>query len=71
MPGARTQVVSSLAEHPQATMSSITLNVSAVKLKYMAHLEELDKLSKCYHVIAAKQMLGRKARRKVELRHEQ
>jgi len=50
----------SLADHPQATMSSITLNVTAVKLKYIAHIEELEKLAKYYKVRKGSQMLGRR-----------
>jgi hypothetical protein len=41
-------------------MSSITLNVSAVKLKYTNHIEELEKLAKYYEVRKGSQMLGRR-----------
>lgn len=47
-PKSKPQLAPSLADHPQATMSSITLNVSAVKVKYMTHMDELKILEKNY-----------------------
>jgi len=58
-PKLRPQVAPSLTDHPQATMSSITLNVNAVKVKYDAHMEEIKRLEANYKGASMVRELGK------------
>jgi len=50
-PKLQPQTTLSLADHPQATMSSLTLNVDTVRFKYFSHVEELAKLERNFHIM--------------------
>ncbi len=58
-PKLRPQAAPSLADHPNATMSSITLNVNAVKVKYTTHMEEIDRLESVYKLQAEAEPTGK------------